>query len=302
LRILASFRLRPGLIRRASSFSLHQGTDGKAVEAEMADLYSRRLANATARASSVSSTARRSAPTCKAWELRRSHVRPTCTARSKNRWWQRISAGSTWPYASKPDVNTRSLHHQSPRSGSTEGRDARALFNRELRFAIFQSQMDQGNEGARVRRRTYMEALAEHLTLWDATSPELVTEENWREVRDTYIDDKLKLGVREYLEKANPYARQAMLATLVENAGRGYWHPSAEELAALAQKLAESVVAHGPVCKAEIGGIVLWRRRWAKRSVDHLRSLRLRRTSARRWKRCVSQALPRRIFRSRPRR
>lgn len=107
--------------------------------------------------------------------------------------------------------------------------------------------MAQGYDGAR-----YMEGLAENLTLWDATTPELVTEAHWREVRDTYIDDKLKLGLTEYMERHNPHARQAMLATLVENASRGYWKPTAEELARLTRQWAESVVKHGPGCKAEI--------------------------------------------------
>lgn len=124
---------------------------------------------------------------------------------------------------------------------------SRELSSRYFNPDWIKRMMAQGYDGAR-----YMEGLAENLTLWDATTPELVTEDHWRQVRDTYIDDTLKLGLTEYLERHNPHARQAMLATLVENAGRGYWQPSAAELARLKQLLAESVVAHGPGCKAEI--------------------------------------------------
>lgn len=126
------------------------------------------------------------------------------------------------------------------------------FFSRELRSRYFnpdwiKRMMAQGYDGAR-----YMEGLAENLTLWDATTPDLVTDAHWREVRDTYIDDRLQLGLTHYLEEHNPYARQAILATLVENAERGYWHPSPEELARLTRQLAESIVEHGPACKAEI--------------------------------------------------
>lgn len=138
---------------------------------------------------------------------------------------------------------------------ATDGIKSESLarfFSRELQSRYFnpdwiKRMMAQGYDGAR-----YMEGLSENLTLWDATTPELVTDTHWREVRDTYIDDKLQLGLTDYLERHNPYARQAMLATLVENAERGYWQPTAEELARLTQQFAESVVAHGPACKAEI--------------------------------------------------
>lgn len=126
------------------------------------------------------------------------------------------------------------------------------FFSRELRSRYFnpdwiKRMMAQGYDGAR-----YMEGFAENLTLWDATTPDLVTDSHWSEVRDVYIDDKLQLGLADYLERHNPYARQAMLATLLENAERGYWRPSAEDLARLTRQLAESVVTHGPACKAEI--------------------------------------------------
>lgn len=124
--------------------------------------------------------------------------------------------------------------------------------SRELRSRYFNPEwirrmMAQGYDGAR-----YMEGLAKNLSLWEATTPDLVTEEHWREIHDTYVNDKLKLGLDAYFAQHNPHARQALLATLLENAERGAWHPSAEERAQLTQKFAESVVAHGPACEAGI--------------------------------------------------
>ena len=122
------------------------------------------------------------------------------------------------------------------------------FYNRELRSRYFnpkwiKGMMKHGYDGAR-----YMEAFTENLWVWDVTSPEMVTEDNWNEVNNVYIDDKYDLKIQEYFDKNNPYALQSMISTMLEVREKGYWHPSKEVLEKLAKIYAESIAKHGVAC------------------------------------------------------
>jgi len=90
-----------------------------------------------------------------------------------------------------------------------------------------------------------MDSFAENMWVWDVTSPEMVTEENWNEVNRVYVEDKYQLKLLEYFDKNNPYALQSMVSTMLEAREKGYWHPSSEVFENLVKVYAESVVAHG---------------------------------------------------------
>lgn len=126
------------------------------------------------------------------------------------------------------------------------------FFQRELRSRYFNPKwvthmMERGYEGAR-----FPAAFIAHLHLWDATTPELVSPEHWREARDVYLRDKHQLGLNKFFAEHNPYARQAIAATLLSAASEGQWDATAGEKTELAQMLAESAAAHGLACEAEL--------------------------------------------------
>lgn len=122
------------------------------------------------------------------------------------------------------------------------------FYNRELRSRYFnpkwiKGMMEHGYDGAR-----YMEAFTENLWIWDVTSPEMVTEANWNEVNDVYINDKYNLKLKDYFDKNNPYALQSMISTMLEAREKGYWHPTREVLEKLARVYAELIGKHGVAC------------------------------------------------------
>ncbi len=80
---------------------------------------------------------------------------------------------------------------------------------------------------------------------WSVTRESSVGESTWKDIYDTYVQDKYNLGTREWFEKSNPHAMQELSATLMESARKGYWHPSAEVQAQLASMYAQSVALHG---------------------------------------------------------
>jgi cobaltochelatase CobN len=123
-----------------------------------------------------------------------------------------------------------------------------STYGRELRSRYFNpawigSMQKSGYNGAR-----YMADLADDMLLWDVTSPDLVTEGDWNEMKEVYVDDRYHLGLDGYFDRANPYAQQQMLQTMLQAVARGSWHPAPAVVGQLRQKLAASVAAHGASC------------------------------------------------------
>lgn len=119
------------------------------------------------------------------------------------------------------------------------------FYNRELRSRYFnpkwiKGMMEHGYDGAR-----YMESFSENLWVWDVTSPDMVTEDNWNSVYEVYVKDKYDLGTKAYFDEQNPYALQNMISTMFEVKEKGYWNPSKEVFEDLVKAYAESVAAHG---------------------------------------------------------
>ena len=119
------------------------------------------------------------------------------------------------------------------------------FYNRELRSRYLnpkwiKGMMEHGYDGAR-----YMDSFSENMWIWDVTSPDMVTEDNWQEVYEVYVKDKHNLNLKEYFTRNNPYAHQGMISTMLGAKEKGYWHPSEEVLKNLVKAYSESVAAHG---------------------------------------------------------
>ncbi|MBL8211833.1 MAG: cobaltochelatase subunit CobN [Bryobacterales bacterium] len=80
---------------------------------------------------------------------------------------------------------------------------------------------------------------------WQVTKPEAIGDDVWDTVEQIYVEDSLKLGVREWFDQKNPYAYQSTTAILLESARKGYWKPGKEVLQRVANEYAQSVGRHG---------------------------------------------------------
>lgn len=121
-------------------------------------------------------------------------------------------------------------------------------FGRELQSRYFnpawiRAMQDSGYNGAR-----YMADLPAHMLLWDVTTPALVADADWAEVKAVYVDDRYDMNMDAYFEQHNPHARQHLLQTLLEAIERGAWQADDADRAQLEQALAQSVARHGADC------------------------------------------------------
>jgi cobaltochelatase CobN len=92
-----------------------------------------------------------------------------------------------------------------------------------------------------------MMKFVEYMWGWEATTPDLVTDSDWDQMYDVYVNDKYDLGLDEYF-KENPYQYQSMTARMLETARKGYWDASDEVIQSLVTEYVESVVESGVTC------------------------------------------------------
>ena len=126
---------------------------------------------------------------------------------------------------------------------------ARAL-QTEMRTRYFNPKWIRENQAHGYDGARNFMFLTDHLDLWDSTATNEVSSADWAEIKSVYVDDKLNLDMQQFFDRHNPFAHQMLLANLLGAARRGHWQATPEDLAQVAQKLAESVIANGPACEA----------------------------------------------------
>ena len=156
---------------------------------------------------------------------------------------------------------TPSLYVTDARDKSREGKvePLKGFFYRELRSRYYnpkwiEGMMDEGYSGARE-----MDKFVEHLWGWDVTVPELVTETMWKEVHEIYVNDRYEMGLRDYFDENNPWARQVITARMLEAARKGRWDPPEEVKRELAEEFERSEIEYGVTCCHHTCGNILLR-------------------------------------------
>jgi len=70
----------------------------------------------------------------------------------------------------------------------------------------------------------------------------------WQETYETYIEDKQKLGMKQYFEASSPFAYQDITARMIETIRKDHWNADAATRAKLVSEYLESVARHGVNC------------------------------------------------------
>lgn len=137
------------------------------------------------------------------------------------------------------------LFHKDANSLSMEPLEVALLS--ELRGQFLNPQwlkplMDEGYAGARTMGSEFLE----YLWGWQVTNPGIVKSWVWDEVKAVYIDDKLNIGLDEFLEKNhNAHVKANMLAIMLVAAQKGFWEADEETLQQVAGSFTELVLENG---------------------------------------------------------
>ncbi len=74
---------------------------------------------------------------------------------------------------------------------------------------------------------------------WQATDPDMVRDDQWQALFDTYISDTRQLGTQEWFEQHNPTAQAQVLERMAEAIRKGYWDAPDQTRRALAERWQE---------------------------------------------------------------
>jgi cobaltochelatase CobN len=129
-----------------------------------------------------------------------------------------------------------------------EMKPLKGAYRLELRARYFNPKWIEGMMEYDYAGGREMDHFVEYLWGWDVTMPEMVSEDDWNRVYDVYVTDKYDLGLKEFFDEKNPYARQSMTARMLEAARKDYWHPTEEMKQELVEQYEESVEEYGVTC------------------------------------------------------
>jgi len=74
---------------------------------------------------------------------------------------------------------------------------------------------------------------------WEIMKPDMLEDHLWQAYKETYVDDKLNLNMREFFEKNNPAALQEMTGIMLEAVRKEFWKADADTVKQLAKTHAE---------------------------------------------------------------
>lgn len=83
---------------------------------------------------------------------------------------------------------------------------------------------------------------------WNVMKPDVIDNELWNDIYNTYIADSHNLGIKEYFKSINPAAIQEMTAVMLETVRKGMWKASPEQVKNLADLHAEVIEEYGAAC------------------------------------------------------
>ena len=90
---------------------------------------------------------------------------------------------------------------------------------------------------------------------WSAVGSEnLIDETIWNRTYETFVDDRLGVGVREYFEETNPAALAETTAVMLDAVRKEFWSPNPDVLEKLAAVHSEIVSKYGASCSYNVCG------------------------------------------------
>jgi len=102
--------------------------------------------------------------------------------------------------------------------------------------------MNEGYAGARTMGSEFIE----YLWGWQVTSPEIIADQVWEEVKAVYIDDSLQLGLDEFLSEGHrQHVQTNILAVMLVAIDKGFWDADMATQQQLAEQFAQNIIEKG---------------------------------------------------------
>ncbi len=137
---------------------------------------------------------------------------------------------------------------QQQKRGRVHVEDVGKTIGREMRARYLNPKWIEGMKAEDYAGARAMADFVEYLWGWDMTTPDKVDDAKWQQTYDVYVEDKYDLELKDFFEKASPWAYQSMTGRMLETHRKGYWQADQKKLETLAAEYAKSIVAKGIAC------------------------------------------------------
>ena len=129
-----------------------------------------------------------------------------------------------------------------------EVEDIARTIGRELRTRYFNPKWIEGMKKEDYAGAREMSKFVEYMWGWQVTVPSAIDKTKWKQTYDVYVEDKYGLEMKDFFNRANPWAYQSIAARMLESIRKGYWKADKKIKVKLSVDYAMSVVEKGIAC------------------------------------------------------
>ena len=129
-----------------------------------------------------------------------------------------------------------------------EVEDIARTIGRELRTRYFNPKWIEGMKKEGYAGAREMSKFVEYMWGWQVTVPSAIDKTKWEQTYDVYVEDKYGLEMKDFFNRANPWAYQSIAARMLESIRKGYWKADKKIKVKLSVDYAMSVVEKGIAC------------------------------------------------------
>jgi cobaltochelatase CobN len=150
----------------------------------------------------------------------------------------------------------RTVRGEAPKSrvtlqkmpGQVEVAPLKRVISQELQQRYLNPQWIEGMKQENYAGAHEMAKFVEYLWGWQVTTPDAVVEASWNQVKEVYVDDKYRQGLKDFFAANNPWAYQSITARMLEAVRKGYWHTTEQVQQQLAREYIDNVLRQGVAC------------------------------------------------------
>lgn len=126
--------------------------------------------------------------------------------------------------------------------------DIERTIGEELRSRYLNPKWIEGMKKEDYAGARQIDKFVEYMWGWQVTTPFAIDEAKWEQTFEVYVEDKYNLKIKEFFNKANPWAYQSITARMLEAVRKDYWQADDITKQKLAKEYAVSVVEKGVAC------------------------------------------------------
>jgi cobaltochelatase CobN len=126
--------------------------------------------------------------------------------------------------------------------------DVARTIGRELRTRYLNPKWIEGMKKEDYAGAREMSKFVEYMWGWQVTVPYSVDKTKWEQTYEVYVEDKYGMELKEFFNKANPWAFQSITARMLESIRKSYWEADEKIRKKLAVEYAVNVIEKGVAC------------------------------------------------------